>query len=112
MNFVPTILTLLVLLVVGISNVNSESLLSTINEDHYNAYDDATWAVMSSKLSRPTRQEEYNTFMNDCRKAAGSLAHQFCDRDEAHRLHMNMYQPRSVCLLYCWSILSCILIIF
>jgi hypothetical protein len=96
--YIITAWTLFVLLVIGIAGASSDSLL-VVNEDHYIASDDATWAVMTPKLSRPIRQKDYNTFMNDCRKSAGSLAHQHCDRDEAYRLQMNMYQPRSVCLL-------------
>lgn len=67
-------------------------------KEGYNAYDDATWAVVTSQLSDPQKQMEYNEFMDQCRKHAGdpSSAAHFCDDDEANRLQMNMYQPRSV----------------
>ncbi len=67
-----------------------------VDTNSYLATDDATWAVMHPKLSRPIRQKEYNEFMDACRKSAGSLASSLCDRDESYRMQMNMYQPRSV----------------
>jgi hypothetical protein len=70
-----------------------------VNGDTYLATDDATWAVMNKKLSRPIRQKEYNEFMDACRKSAGSQASTLCDRDENYRMQMNMYQPRSVCII-------------
>ena len=70
-----------------------------VNTDTYLASDDATWAVMNNKLSRPIRQKEYTEFMNACRKSAGSQAATLCDRDENYRMQMNMYQPRSVCII-------------
>lgn len=70
-----------------------------MNTDTYLASDDATWAVMNNKLSRPIRQKEYTEFMNACRKSAGSQAATLCDRDENYRMQMNMYQPRSVCII-------------
>lgn len=63
---------------------------------HYTANDDATWAVVSSNLSDATKQIEYDFFMEACRASAGDEAHHLCDKDEAYRLQMNMYQPRSV----------------
>jgi hypothetical protein len=62
----------------------------------YSVYDDATWAVVSSKVTFSNRQKEYQSFMDACRSSAGKQAYHLCDRDEAHRMQMNMYQPRSV----------------
>ena len=63
----------------------------------YTVYDDATWAVVTANLMDPHKQAEYDDFMNECRKSAGEeSASQYCDKDEAYRLQMNMYQPRSV----------------
>jgi hypothetical protein len=62
----------------------------------YSVYDDATWAVISSKVTFSNRQQEYQSFMDACRSSAGKQAYHLCDRDEAHRMQMNMYQPRSV----------------
>ena len=69
------------------------------NHNYYTANDDATWAVLSANLSNPVKQAEYDAFMAACRVAAGDpeTANDLCDRDEAYRLQMNMYQPRSVC---------------
>jgi hypothetical protein len=78
---------------------SSQHNTAIIDTDTYLAVDDATWAVMNNKLSRPIRQKEYNEFMDACRKSAGSQASTLCDRDENYRMQMNMYQPRSVCQL-------------
>jgi hypothetical protein len=72
----------------------------TVSVAQYTAYDDATWAVVSPKLSRKHRQDDYNAFMNECRASAGSQAYHYCDSDEAHRLRMNKNQPPSVSTLY------------
>jgi hypothetical protein len=71
----------------------------------YTAYDDATWAVVTSRLSNSPKQTEYNDFMEQCRQNAGdeTRAAHYCDGDEAHRLQMNMYQPRSVRACVCDS---------
>lgn len=103
------------LITVIITTTSSSSSSSPIvDTDTYLATDDATWAVMHPKLSRPIRQKEYTEFMQACRKSAGSLASSLCDRDENYRMQMNMYQPRSVrkythiyvyiytiCMVYC-----------
>ena len=72
------------------------TLNAIVDSDTYLAGDDATWAVMNNKLSRPIRQKEYSEFMDACRKSAGSQASTLCDRDENYRMQMNMLQPRSV----------------
>lgn len=69
---------------------------ASVNAIDYSVYDDATWAVLSSKVSLPNRRTEYQSFMAACRSSAGKNAYHLCDRDEAHRMQMNMYQPRSV----------------
>lgn len=69
---------------------------SASEEGQYSVYDDATWAVLSSDVTFPYRRKEYESFMDACRSSAGKRAYELCDRDESHRMHMNMYQPRSV----------------
>jgi hypothetical protein len=66
----------------------------------YKIEDDASWAVLSNHLSNDVlgsdRQGLYNDYMRKCRIKGGDQ----CDRDENHRMQMNMYQPRSVCIIY------------
>ena len=84
-----------------VSSTSSSSSSSTdANSNYYyTANDDATWAVRTSNLSNPVKQAEYDAFMAACRVEAGDAekADRFCDKDEAYRLEMNMYQPQSVC---------------
>lgn len=104
----PFLLLPLCLLLVAITIAPCSAVSSTISSDrdthttnnnyHYTANDDATWAVRTAKLSDPVKQAEYDAFMAACRTAAGDPASavQYCDKDEAYRLQMNMYQPESV----------------
>ena len=74
--------------------------VSSIGNHSYTAFDDATWAVVTTKLSDAGKQTEYDAFMNACRAHAGwEYATQYCDDEEELRLLMNMYQPRSVSAL-------------
>ena len=91
------IITIVVTAVV-ITGIQAVDDTTTIQPPSYTAYDDATWAVLSSKLSIPHRQEEYNIFMDGCRASAGHEAYRLCDNDEEYRLRMNLHQPRSVCI--------------
>ena len=84
------------LIIIAATLVASTTANVIIDTDSYLATDDATWAVMDNKLSRPIRQKEYNEFMDACRQSAGSQASTLCDRDENYRMQMNMYQPQSV----------------
>ena len=65
-------------------------------EATYLATEDRTWAVLSDTLTDPMYQAVYDSFMGECRDAAGTQAAVQCDSAERHRLHMNTNQPRSV----------------
>jgi hypothetical protein len=62
----------------------------------YTAHQDMTWAVMSNQLSNPSKQAEYDAFMEACRASAGGMAETYCNHDESFRIQMNSEQPRSV----------------
>jgi len=89
MSAIPCFFSLSLLLVL----LHAPSLTSA---SEYRATDDRTWAIVSNKLTDPANQVVYDTFMNECREAAGSKAEVLCDSAERYRLHMNADQPRSV----------------
>lgn len=63
---------------------------------HYTCSDNKSWAIVSTSLSDPDKQKEYDRFMNVCREAAGDRAYDTCDAEEAQRMRMNQFQPRSM----------------
>jgi hypothetical protein len=69
---------------------------SSSDANPYTAHQDMTWAVMSNKLSNPSKQAEYDAFMEACRASAEGMAETYCNHDESFRIQMNSEQPRSV----------------
>lgn len=68
-----------------------------VSSEFYTVNSDRSWATWSSNLEYPSKQLEYEQFMQGCRAAAGpSDADRLCDKAEESRLQQNMYQPRSV----------------
>jgi prolyl 4-hydroxylase len=70
-------------------------------ETSYRSEDDASFAIYSRNLSSVLgdKQTFYNDFMEGCRKAvmeSGSDPDVVCDKDDGHRMRMNVYQPQSV----------------
>jgi len=86
-----------VFLLLFLRRLMTSSVRAQQETQHYTATDDRTWAIVTANLTDPYRQRAYDEFMQGCRDAAGPhQATQLCDQTEAHRLHMNQYQPRSV----------------
>jgi hypothetical protein len=64
---------------------------------HYKCFDNLSWAIDSRTLSDGMgKQQEYNRFIDGCRKAAGVNSYAMCDAEENLRMQMNYFQPRSV----------------
>lgn len=61
----------------------------------YTAFDDASWAITSHNLSssivNSDKQATYDAFIAECVEHDES-----CERDNNHRIRMNVLQPRSV----------------
>jgi hypothetical protein len=67
----------------------------------YTAFDDASFAVNTRKVSdqlQSNRQQYYDDFIEGCKQAATSPSEAFmhCESEDAWRMQMNTYQPRSV----------------
>ncbi|CAB9501369.1 Ankyrin Repeat [Seminavis robusta] len=64
---------------------------SNASSSSYSAFDDVSWAIKSDHLKYPYHQEQYDRFLQNCRKASP-----YCKGQEALRLYMNNHQPPSV----------------
>jgi hypothetical protein len=97
---------LCILVVVGFLLAAPCAEATPLDTGFYTTYDDASWAVVTSNLTTPSKQVIYDAFMKGCRDACydddkdeeftSERARRLCDSTEQQRLHMNMYQPRSV----------------
>ena len=91
----------LVILLFCFEIVDGHQVAHSHNESTaYNCFDDASWAVKTQRVSdrlTPSRRVAYDKFLESCRTAAGEEnAWRLCDKEEQHRLHMNVDQPPSV----------------